>query len=205
MHVVFSAYLCSVITQSSSTIHFLTPKKRYTTMGQIQFSKVARKNLQDPTEPQKTYAMSQSRGIITIDKLAKHMAMHGSAFSRGTISAILTDACDHVRELICDGNIVNLGDLATFNVKLRSTGVCESVEDEDTGKKPVFTAADITGVEVKFTPGEGFAKMLDDCEFVEVESLEKKQQHLTEKKKALADGTWKPNGESGSGGTNEHE
>ena len=173
-------------------------------MGQIQFSKVARKNLQDPTEPQKTYAMSQSRGTITINKLAKHMAQHGSAFSRGTISAILTDAFDHVREFICDGYIVKLGDLGTFNVKLSSNGVCESVEDEDTGKKPVFTAADIKGVEVKYTAGEAFAQMLDDVEFIEVESLDLKQQHLTEKKQALADGTWKPNGEN-EGGSNEHE
>ena len=174
-------------------------------MGKINFCKVVRKNLQDPTEPAKTYAVSQSRGNMNIDGLAKHMNAHNTPFSRGTIKAILTDAVDCIRELICDGWIVNLGELGTFNVSLRSNGVCESVKDEDTGKKPVFTAANISGVELRFEAGSAFMQMIDDCEFQEVEASTKTQEHLNAKKEALADGTWKPNGENGSGGSNEHE
>ena len=171
-------------------------------MGKINFCKVVRRNLQDPTEPAKTYAVSQSRGNMSIDGLAKHMADHNTPFTRGTIKAILTDAVDCIRELICDGWIVNLGELGTFNVSLKSKGVAESVIDKDTKKKPVFTAANITGVELRFEAGSAFDQLIDDCEFNEVEASTKQQEHLDEKKEAIANGTWKPNENGGSTGGN---
>ncbi|MBQ0019958.1 MAG: HU family DNA-binding protein [Bacteroidales bacterium] len=147
-------------------------------MGMIQYVKVTRKNLQDPTEPEKTYATSQSRGRIGINALAKHMSLHGSPFSRGTIKAVLEDVVDHVTELICDGNIVDLGILGTFNVKLISNGVAESVADPKTKIKPVFSAADIDAVELRFTPGEAFKEMLSECEFTEVPPLKKQAEAM---------------------------
>ena len=147
-------------------------------MGQILFSKTTRKNLQDPTEPEKTYPTAQSRGRIDINALAKHMATHGSSFSRGTIKAVLEDATDHVTELICDGNIVDLGILGTFNVKLVSNGVAESVADPKTKIKPVFSAADIDAVELRFTPGKAFKEMLSECEFTEVPPLKKQAETM---------------------------
>lgn len=174
-------------------------------MGQIKFCKVPRKNLQNPEGPQKTYAVSQSRGVIDIAKLAKHMASHNSLFSQGTIMGILTDEVACIRELLCDGWIVKLGDLGTFNVNLKSNGVMESVPDEQTGKKPVFTAKDITGVNVTYKAGDGFEEMISDCEFVEVESSTYQQEHLNEKKKAIADGTWEPNPKTEGEGDDEED
>ena len=171
-------------------------------MGKINFCKVVRRNLQDPTEPAKTYAVSQSRGNMNIDGLAKHMVKHNSIYSRGTIKGVLTDTVDCIRELICDGWIVNLGELGTFNVSLKSKGVAESVIDKDTKKKPVFTAANISGVELRFESGSAFDQLIDDCEFQEVEASDKQQDHLDEKKAAIAAGTWKPNENGSSTGGN---
>lgn len=177
-------------------------------MGVINFVKVLLKNPNNPQSPKKTYAQAQSRGEYDIDKLAKHMADHGSPYSRGTIQAITTDLVDCVRELICDGNIVRLGELGTFNVTLISQGICESMIDRQTGLKPVFTAQNITDVKARFTPGKYLTNMREGCEFNEVQSKKLAGESLAEKHKQIADGTWK--GDKGSAtidnsGTNEVE
>ena len=134
------------------------------------------------------------------------MAQHNTPFTRGTIKGIIEDFIDCVRELILDGWIVDLGNMGTFNVALKSQGVCESVIDEDTKKKPVFSASDITAVNCLYVPGPAFENMIDDVTFNEVETLEKQAAHIKAKKQAMADGTWDPKAENGgNGGTNEHE
>lgn len=165
-------------------------------MGVIQYSKVLLKNLQAPEEPMKTYARSQSRGVMDIDKLAKHMAAHSTPFSKGTIKGILEDFVECTRELILDGWVISTN-LGTFNVSLQSRGVCESVVDEETGKKPVFDARDIIAVNLRFTPGASFENMIADVEFKEVETLEKQTEHRQAKNKAIADGTYDPKDDSG--------
>lgn len=165
-------------------------------MGQINFTKVTHVNLQNLEQPDKTYAQAQSRQTLDMDDLAAHMAKHNTPFTKGTIKGILSDAVECIRELILDGNIVNLGDLGTFNVVLQSNGVCESLEDDVTGEKPVFTAADITAVNLRFTPGVAFKNMINEVTFNEVESTKKQTEHLKVKKQALAAGTWDPKGNS---------
>ena len=175
-------------------------------MGQINYTKVTHVNLQNLEQPEKTYAQAQSRMTLDIEQLAAHMAKHNTPFTKGTIKGILTDAVECIRELILDGNIVNLGELGTLNVVLQSNGVCESVVDEITGEKPVFTAADITAVNLRFTPGIAFKNMISEVTFNEVESTKKQAEHLKVKKQALAAGTWDPKdgstgGSSGNGGS----
>ena len=165
-------------------------------MGQILYVKVLKRNLQNLEQPDKTYAQSQARNEYDINALAKHMTEHGSTFSRGTLAAVITDMVDCVKELITDGNIVRLGDLGTFNVSLSSNGVCESVVDDITGVKPVFTAADITDVRLRFTPGKYFEKMIDNCTFQETETHEARQARLKEKQTMRAEGST-----DGGGGT----
>lgn len=145
-------------------------------MGMINYVKVPHVNLQDRDLPDKTYALSQSRGKMNVDELADHMSKHNTPFSKGVIKGILEDFINCTRELITDGWIVDLGGMGTFNVVLKSKGVCESLVDEETGKKPVFSASDITAVNCKYTPGSAFANMIDDCTFHEVVSRAKQQE-----------------------------
>lgn len=159
-------------------------------MGKILYVRVLRKDLQNPSKPKKTYAQSQSRAEMDINEIAAHMVGHGSSFSRGTIAAVLSDVVDHVRELIQDGNIVRLGDLGTFNVTLESTGVVESQMDMKTGKKPVFTAKNITAVNCRFTPGKYLENLIEGVEFEETMSRQTQSIDLATKSQMMADGTW---------------
>ena len=157
----------------------------------INFVKVLRKNLVNLDAPSKTYAVSQSRGTMDMDALSAHMANHNTPFSRGAIKGVLEDFVDCVRELILDGWIIDMGNLGTFNVVLESNGVCESVADEDTGEKPVFTYANIKAVNCLYTPGKSFENMIEDAQFHEVQARVAQSKALQNKAKALADGTYK--------------
>lgn len=161
-------------------------------MSKINYVKVLRENPMMPSAPAKTYAASQARAEMNINGLARHMAAHGSNFSRGTIVAVLTDAADCICHLIKDGYIVRLGDLGTFNVSLRSDGVCESIVDRITGKKPVFTVDNIKDVKVRFTAGQSFDKMMEEVEFEEVQTKASNALDLAEKHKQFVDGTYVP-------------
>lgn len=156
----------------------------------INFVRVLKTNLQEKEAPKKTYAQAQSRTSIDVMGLAKHMAKHNSSFSRGTIAGIINDAVDHIRELLLDGFIVHLGELGTFNITLESNGVCESVPDEETGEKPVFTAANIKAVNTKWIPGTAFADMIRDAEFHEVAATNDTTENLVVKRKLIAAGLY---------------
>ena len=159
----------------------------------IQYVKALKRDLQNLEAPMKTYALAQSRGRMDVDALAKHMAQHNTPLSRGTIKAVLEDFIDCTRELILDGWIVDLGNMGTFNVSLKSTGVCESKVDEDTGEKPVFTPAAIKEVNCWYTPGPAFANMIADAEFTQVDTRENQAKGLADKNDKIAGGTYAKN------------
>lgn len=166
----------------------------------INFSKTVRKNLTDPTDPPKTYAMAQARKTIDLEELSEHMASHHTPFSSGAIEGVLKDMVVCMRHLLLDGNSLKIGKLGTFHIVLESQGIQESVEDEVTHEKPVFSAANITGVNLRFVPGKAFENMINDASFNEVETLDKQAEHLKAKKLALSNGTYNPNGNGGNGG-----
>lgn len=98
-----------------------------TKIGKILYSLALRKT--KPSEENselKVYAVAQSRTTVDIEALSKHMAEHGSPFSVGTITGILTDAVDHIAELLHDGRRVELGSLGTIYVSLKSQGVTDA-------------------------------------------------------------------------------
>ena len=102
------------------------------------------------------YGTAQVREVLDLDKFSKHIAEHNSPFSAGCIKGVLEDAVDCLREQLLAGNSVSLGELGKFHVELN----CEpAVTTED------FTAANIKGVNVCWTPGEDFKDMKKDAEF----------------------------------------
>jgi len=154
-------------------------------MGVINYSKIVLTNLQDRDLPDKSYAKAQSRGRVDVDSLAKHMSEHNTPFSKGVIKGILEDFISCTRELILDGWIVDLGNMGTFNVSLKSKGVCESLVDEETGQKPVFSASDIYAVNCLYTPGKAFENMISDVTFHEVVSLKEQREALKNKNEEI--------------------
>lgn len=108
------------------------------------------------TEVTKAFAQAQVREVVSIEKLAKHIVSHGSVYSRGEITAVLYMAVDCIREMLLDGNKVNLGEMGSFHVVLESEGVAKA---ED------FSGNNITDVVVRWTPGAPFQSLRSDAEF----------------------------------------
>ena len=59
---------------------------------------------------------------VDIDKLAEHMAVHNTPYSKGAIKGILTDMVACIKELLLDGKTVKLADLAIFSLGIHCSG-----------------------------------------------------------------------------------
>lgn len=108
------------------------------------------------TERLNAFAVSQYADVMTIDKFARHIATHGSVYSRADIAAILHMAVDCMREQLLEGKKIRLGELGDFSVNISSKGA-------ETADK--FTAQNITSVNVMWDPGVEFRNLLADAEF----------------------------------------
>lgn len=108
------------------------------------------------TEVQKAYAIAQYTDVMNIEKFARHIASHGSVYSRADIAAILYLTVDCMREQLLEGKKIRLGDLGDFSLILTSKGA-------DSADK--FSAQNITGVNVVWEPGMEFKSLLADAEF----------------------------------------
>ena len=108
------------------------------------------------TEVQKAYAIAQYTDVMNIEKFARHIASHGSVYSRADIAAILYLTVDCMREQLLEGKKIRLGDLGDFSINLSSKGA-------DSADK--FSAQNITGVNVVWEPGIEFKSLLADAEF----------------------------------------
>lgn len=160
----------------------------------INYTKTTRKNLAAPNGPQKTYAVAQVREVITLSQFAEMMSRRNSKYGKGDFMAVLTELVDHVKEQLLAGNKVHLGDLGSFWLTLKSRGVFESVVDEQTGEKPVFTANNITGINVQWKKSLAFKSplMLREASFCEVATRREAAEALKAKQEALEAGTYQP-------------
>ena len=108
------------------------------------------------TEVQNAFAIAQYTDVMTIEKFARHIATHGTVYSRADISAILYLAVDCMREQLLEGKKIRLGDLGDFYITLSSKGA-------ETADK--FSAQNITSVNVMWEPGMEFKNLVADAEF----------------------------------------
>lgn len=94
----------------------------------------------------KYYARPTVDETYDVDRMAEHMAKHGSPYSEGTIKGVLTDFVNCTQELITDGKAVKIEDLAIFSLGINSTGAAS--EEEFSVKeniKAVYLRARATG------------------------------------------------------------
>ena len=108
------------------------------------------------TEKLYAFAAAQYTDVMTIEKFARHIAIHGCVYSRADISAMLYLAVDCMREMLLEGRKIRLGDLGDFSVSLSSRGA-------ETADK--FSAQHITAVNVVWDCGPEFKNLLADAEF----------------------------------------
>ena len=103
-------------------------------------------------ETPKAYARSQVSDIWSLEQFAKHIADHYGVYSRGTVKGVISDMCECLVEQLLNGNKIQLGELGTFGVSIRSEGA-ESIEK--------FTSKNIKAVNILFTPGEDFENLIN--------------------------------------------
>lgn len=149
-------------------------RKNYHTI-MIRYSTCLLGNPSDLDAEKKVHARAQVNDVLDINKFARHIANHGSVYSRADVNAILTQAVDCMREQLLQGNKVVLGELGAFSVSLKCRGA-QNFEE--------FTANNIREVNVVWSPGEAFKNLREDemIEFEEVSSRKEQAEMLKEKK-----------------------
>ena len=102
------------------------------------------------------FATAQYTEVMTIEKFARHIADHGTTYSRADIMAILYMAVDCMREQLLEGKKIRLGEFGDFSLSLSSKGA-------ETAEK--FSSQNIQRVTVCWEPGSEFRNLLADAEF----------------------------------------
>ena len=103
------------------------------------------------------FATAQYTEVMSIEKFARHIADHGTSYSRADIMAILYMAVDCMREQLLEGKKIRLGELGDFSLSLSSKGA-------ETAEK--FSSQNIQRVTVCWEPGSEFRNLLPDAEFI---------------------------------------
>ncbi len=152
--------------QHSLIIH----KHKFFTM--INYSLTMRGNPSDPAAAKRAYAQAQYQEVMNLNQFASHIADHGCVYSRADIAAILTMAVDCIHELLLKGQKIQLGDLGSFWVALRSVGA-RTFGD--------FVATNnIKKVKVHWTPGAQFEDLIKEATFNQVPSRKVQAETLKE-------------------------
>lgn len=120
----------------------------------VDYSVTGRPNPQEKNDPHKYYASPQVSDNVSMDEFCKHIASHGSVYSRADVQSVLSQAVDCLREMLLDGKQISLGDLGSFRIGLRSTG---AITAEDFNP-----STHIKSVHVNWTPGAQFRNLKGD-------------------------------------------
>jgi predicted histone-like DNA-binding protein len=123
----------------------------------MKFKTVKKGNPSDPSAPKKQYANAVNAGRLGIKDFAKEIAGR-SSLTRGDIENVLTNFLDVLPTFLKLGLSVKLGEFGSMRLSIISEGV-----DED----QQFTANNIKGVKVIFTPGVELKNSLADIKFEE--------------------------------------
>lgn len=114
------------------------------------FTSVLRKNMLDKEKPDMYYALAKSSGEIGIDEMAERV-QRASTVNWADVVCVLRALQTEMIDSFKKGEIVRLGDIGSFYVTLRSTGVLI--------QKDVKEGA-IKGARVRFRPGKEIKEAL---------------------------------------------
>lgn len=110
-------------------------------IGTLDYSVFMLANGMNENEPKRAYAALQQEGNIDTPQLAKHVAEHGSVYSKGVVLGVLTDLAECIRHFILEGYSVDLEDIGIIYPSIKSKGA-ESADK--------FTTEHITSLTAKF-------------------------------------------------------
>ena len=120
----------------------------------INYSVYMLSNQMNKDEAPKAYAKAQVKQVMSFRQFVDHIAEHGG-HKRGQVKGVLSDMCSCLVEQLLEGKKILLDELGDFWLSLSSTGAdsCDA-----------FTAKNITGVNILFTPGEDFQNLIGRAE-----------------------------------------
>ena len=101
-------------------------------------------NPMNQEETKKAYAKAQVSQELSLKALAKRVSSQTTA-SRADVTAVIIATVENMIDGLRAGEQVDFGDLGKFRLQINSRAA-------DTAEK--FTAANITGVNIQFVPGE---------------------------------------------------
>lgn len=121
----------------------------------VNYSIAMLQNPQDKESSPKAYAKSQINGEMSLKTLAREVAGKCTVH-QADVSAVLIATVEVMLAALKEGKQVDFGELGKFRLQLSSKGAL-SAED--------FTAANITGVNIQFIPGEDLQTIFQGLEF----------------------------------------
>lgn len=126
----------------------------------LNYSVSLRRNPQDPESAPKAYATAQINGELTLKQLSKRVSSQ-TTVSRADVVAVLIATVDNLLDALQEGKQVDFGELGKFRLQINSVGT-DVLAD--------FTAAQITGVNIQYIPGEELKTIFGSLEFRPVAS-----------------------------------
>jgi len=121
----------------------------------VKIKAVQRVNPQDVAAPQKFYAKAVGNGKTNLKRLAKMISMQCTV-NRADCLAVLASLEDNIIMELQDGKIVQIGDLGTFQLGVKSTGSTTSDE---------VNSSSVMKARLNFRPGEELKKMMNNLSY----------------------------------------
>lgn len=106
-------------------------------------------------EPKKAYAKAQISEELSLKELSRQVAAQ-TTVSRADVSAVLIATVENLLEALHAGKQADFGELGKFRLQITSRGAVAADK---------FTAANITGVNIQYVPGEDLQNVFAGMEF----------------------------------------
>lgn len=104
----------------------------------------------------KVYASAQSQSTMSLKEFSEHISQHNSVYDRSVVEGVIIKMVECLREQLLLGRVVQLGDLGTFRVSLKS---------RPTALASDFTSENIERVRTIWRPGTAFGSLTQDATF----------------------------------------
>ena len=153
-----------------------------------------RGNPQHEEDPKKAYATNQIVEVLSLEKFAEHISSHGSKYDEADITAVAILITNCLVESLLDGKKVKLGKLGDFSISLTSKGAVTAKE---------FTAENITGINLIFSPGSAFEDLVKKATFTPVATRAAQAAALAAQKEGLTTADWTPESDDEGEGNDE--
>jgi len=116
----------------------------------VNLKKVARRNPQDATAPEKYYLQSVKTGLTDLERLA-YLISNQSTVRRPDCLAVLDALVHNMTDELAQGRVVQLGSLGNFQIGVRSIGA--DTEDE-------VLISNLKSAHLNYRPGKVLKKAL---------------------------------------------